>query len=165
MTSSRLFKAFALVSLLCVSAAVWLWHTTGEPPNHWLARIAITSLFAALVVGVVNPDTRPRMLMRFLAALFALFALIAFAADFSRPALDGQSRAAISLLQHLQTLAPSFVAALKRSVENTIGTFAWDPVLTSVLSLPASLIFFVLAAVAGILGRPRRRVRIFVNDY
>lgn len=165
MTSSRLLKAFVLVSLLCISAAVWSWHATGEPPNRWLARVAIASLFAALVIGVVDPDTRPRMLMRFLAALFALFALIAFAADVSRPALDGHSRAAISLLQHLQTLAPSFVAAVERSVEGSIGAFAWDPVLTSVLSLPASLIFFVLAIVAGILGRPRQRVRIFANDY
>jgi uncharacterized membrane protein YfcA len=165
MTSSRLLKSFVLVSVLCASAALWSWHTTGEPPSRWLVRIAFASLVAALVTGVVNPDTRPRMLMRFLAALFALFSLIAVAADVSRPALDGQSRAEISLLQHLQTLAPSFVTALERSVENSIGVFAWNPVLTSILSLPASLIFFVLAVAAGLLGRPRQRIRIFVNDY
>jgi hypothetical protein len=165
MTSSRILKAFVLVSLSCVVAALWLWHATGAPPARWLVHIAIASLFAALVTSIVNPDTRPRMLMRFLAALFALFALIAFAADVSRPALDGQSRAAISLLQHLQTFAPSFVTALERSVEGSIGAFAWNPVLTTALSLPASLIFFVLALAAGLLGRPRQRVRIFVNDY
>lgn len=165
MTSSRLFKAFVLVFLLCALAALWSWHTTGEPPSHWLVRGSIASLVAALVAGVVNPDTRPRMLMRFLAGLFALFSLIAFAADVSRPALDGQGRAAISLLQHLQMLAPTFVTALERSVEGSIGAFAWDPILTSVLSLPASFFFFVLAVIAGVLGRPRQRIRIFVNDY
>ena len=164
MTSSRLLKALAFLSLFCVVAAAWIWHATGEPPDHWLLRIAGTSFFAALIVAIVSPDTRPRMLMRFLAALFALFALIAFAADISRPAVDGQSQGAISLLQHLQTLAPSFVAALERSVEHSTSTFVWDPVLTSILSLPAWLIFLVLAIGAGFLGRPRRRVRIFAND-
>jgi hypothetical protein len=41
----------------------------------------------------------------------------------------------------------------------------WDPLLTSILGLPASLIFLMLAIAAGIAGRPRRRVQIFVNDY
>lgn len=165
MTSSQLLKALSLVFLVCVAAAAWIWHSTDEPPNHWWFRIAATSLFAALMVAVVGRDTRPRMLMRFLAALFALFALIAFAADISRPAMDGGTRGAISLLQHLQTLAPTFVAALERTVEHSTAPFVWDPLLTSILSLPAWLIFLALAAGAGFLGRPRQRVRIFVNDY
>lgn len=163
MTNSRLLKALALLSLFCVAAAAWIWHATGEPPNHWLLRIAGTSFFAALIVAIVSPDTRPRILMRFLAALFALFALIAFAADISRPAIEGQG--SISLLQHMQTLAPPLVAALERSVEHSIGAFVWNPVLISILSLPAWLIFLVLAVGAGLLGQPRRRVRIFANDY
>ena len=72
MTSSRLLKALAFLSLFCVVAAAWIWHATGEPPDHWLLRIAGTSFFAALIVAIVSPDTRPRMLMRFLAALFAV---------------------------------------------------------------------------------------------
>ena len=36
MTSSRLLKVFALLSLLSILAAVWLWHVTGEAPSHWL---------------------------------------------------------------------------------------------------------------------------------
>lgn len=165
MTTSRLLKAFALLSALCVSAAVWSWHVTHEPPDHWLVRVAVASFLATLVLGIVNPDTRPRMMLRFLAALFALFALIAFAGDVSRPAVDGQTRGALSLLYHLQTLAPAFVAALQRWVEHSIGPFGWDPVLTSLLSLPASWLFFLLAVGAGFLGRPRQRLRIFANDY
>jgi hypothetical protein len=165
MTSSRLLKALAFLSLSCVAAAAWIWHATGESPDRWLLRIAGASFFAALIVAIASPDTRPRMLMRFLAALFALFALIAFAADISRPVVDGQSQGAISLLQHMQTLAPSFVTAIERTIEHSTSTFVWDPVLTSILSLPAWLIFLAFAVGAGFLGRPRRRVRIFVNDY
>ncbi|HVZ05670.1 hypothetical protein [Hyphomicrobium sp.] len=165
MTSSRLLKAFALLSLLCASAAVWSWHSTHEWPDHWLVRIAVTSFLLTFVLGLVNPDTRPRMMLRFLAALFALCALMSFAADISRPASGEASRGALSLLHHLQTLAPAFVISFQHSVEHSIGEFAWNPVLTSILSLPASWIFFLLAVGAGFLGRPRQRVRVFANDY
>lgn len=165
MTSSRLLKALALLSIACVAAAAWIWHLTGEPPEPWILRLAATSFIAALIVGVVGRDTRPRLMMRFLAALFALFALLAFAADISRPAVDNANPGAISLLQHLRTLAPTFVNALEHSVERSAGSFLWDPILTSLLSLPAWLIFLVLSVGAGFLGRPRQRVRIFVNDY
>jgi hypothetical protein len=165
MTSSRLLKALALLSLSCMAAAAWIWHSTGEPPGHWLLRTATVSFFAALIVALVSADTRPRMLMRFLSALFALFALIAFAADISRPAMDGQAFGSMSLLQHMQALAPAFITALQHTIENSAGTAAWDPLITSVLSLPAWLIFLLLALGAGLLGRPRQRIRIFVNDY
>ena len=164
MTSSRLLRFFAVLSLLSTLAALWLWHATGEPPDRWLVRLSVAGFLAAVLTSLVDADTRPRVMLRFLAALFALFALIAFAADVSHPATGGQSLPAISLMQHLQELAPSFVAALERSISRSIGPFVWDPILTSILGLPASLIFLVLAIAAGFAGRPRRRVRIFVND-
>jgi hypothetical protein len=164
MTSSRLLKFFAILSLLSTLAALWLWHATGEAPDRWLVRLSVAGFAAALVTALVDVDTRPRLMLRFLAALFALFALIAFAADVSRPMTTGQRLPAISLMQHLQALAPSLVAAIEKSVSRSIDPFVWDPILTSVLGLPASLIFVVLALVAGFAGRPRRRVRIFVND-
>jgi hypothetical protein len=104
-------------------------------------------------------------MLRFLAALFALFTLIAFAADISRPTVEGSSGGAISLMQHLQTWSPAFVASLQRSATATINPFLWDPVLTSVLALPATMIFLLLTIGCGYLGRPRRRIRIFANDY
>lgn len=127
--------------------------------------MAVVAFLAALVVAIVNPDTRPRTMLRFLAALFALFALIAFAADISRPPVDGESLGATSLLQHLEMLAPSFVTTLQRSIGQGISPLLWNPILTSVLSLPAWVVFTLLAVASGFLGRPRRRVRIFANDY
>jgi hypothetical protein len=166
MTSSRLLKFFTGLSALSALWAFWLWHATGDAPDPWLIRLAGASFLGSMVLGLVDPVSRPRLMLRFLAALFALATLIALAADISRPpAEDGHSQGAISLMQHLQTLAPSLVAELERTVSRSIGPFAWDPVLTSVLALPASLIFLLLATAAGWLGRPRRRVRIFVNDH
>jgi hypothetical protein len=161
-TSSTFLKVFSVLAVLTAGAYAWLWFSTGEQPTGLLIRAAVASVLIALVAGLVNPDTRPRLMLRFLAALFALFALITFAADVSKPAADGAG--AISLLQHLHGLAPTFLTALEHSASHA-GQFLWDPVLTSVLSLPATMIFLVLAVVCGYLGRPRRRIRIFANDY
>ena len=165
MTTSRLLKFFAVLSLLSTLAALWLWYATGAPPTRWLIRLSVVSFFAALVTSLIDVDTRPRLMLRFLAALFALFALISLAADISRPAIAGENFTATSLMQHLQAVAPSFVAGLEKSVSRSVGPFFWDPILTSILGLPASLLFLLLAIAAGIAGRPRRRVHIFVNDY
>jgi hypothetical protein len=165
MTSSTLLKIFAGLAALFATAYFWLWYATGEQPNPWLIRLASGCFLIAFVMSFVNPDTRPRLMLRFLAALFSLLTLIAFAADISRPPVDGHSEGSISLLQHLQNLAPAFVAALERSVTHSIDPFFWDPVLTSILSLPATMIFLLLAIACGFLGRPRRRIRIFANDY
>ena len=114
MTTSRLLKFFAVLSLLSTLTALWLWYATGEPPTRWLVRFSVASFLAALVTSLIDVDTRPRLMLRFLAALFALFALISLAGDISRPTIAGEGFAATSLMQHLQALAPSFVEALEK---------------------------------------------------
>jgi hypothetical protein len=163
MTSSTLLKVFSALASASAAAYAWLWYSLGEPPTAWLVRFAAAAFLIALAAGVINRETRPRLMLRFLAALFALFTLISFAADVSRPRTDGEG--AISLLQHLHNLAPAFLSALERTVTHTIDALAWDPVMTTILSLPATMIFLLLAIACGYLGRPRRRVRIFANDY
>lgn len=165
MTSSVLLKIFAGLAALGVIAYGCLWYAAGEPSNSWLLRLALAAFLITLVMSVVNPETRPRLMLRFLAALFALFTLIAFAADVSRAPVDGAPGGPISLMQHLQTWSPAFVASLQRSATATIDPFFWDPVLTSILNLPGTVIFLLLTIACGYLGRPRRRIRIFANDY
>jgi hypothetical protein len=165
MTTSRLLKLFAVLSLLSTVAALWLWHATGEPPSRWLIRLSVASFFAALVTNLIDPETRPRLMLRFLAALFALLALISLAADVSAPTVASEGFVPMSLMQHLHASVPSFLAALEHSVSRSISPLAWDPVLTSILGLPASLLFLALSIVCGLAGRPRRRVQIFINDY
>jgi len=165
MTSSVLLKIFAGLAALSATAYGCLWYAAGEPNNGWLLRLALAAFLLTVVMSVVNPETRPRLMLRFLAALFALCTLIAFAADISRIPVDGTSPDSISLMQHLQSWAPAFLAALQRSVTSSTEPFLWDPVLTSILSLPGTVIFLLLTIACGYLGRPRRRIRIFANDY
>ena len=151
------------IALAAALAAFWSWRMSEGTPDHTFIRIAIASAIAATIVGLIGADTRPRLMLRFVAALFALVAVIAYAADFSRPP-GGENSGAVSLLQYLQNFAPVFVAAAKTTIERWFGSFMWDPVMTTVLSLPAYLLFLLLALAAGLAGRPRHRVQIFVND-
>ena len=164
MTSSVLLKIFAGLAALSATAYCCLWYAAGEQSNGWLLRLAVAAFLIALIMSVVNPETRPRLMLRFLAALFALCALIAFAADITQLPVEGTSPASISLMQHLESGAPAFLTSLERSV-TSIEPFLWEPVLTSLLSLPGTMMFLMLAIACGYLGRPRRRIRIFANDY
>ena len=99
------------------------------------------------------------------AALFALLGVIACAADFAigRPEAASAATSSFTLLDHLNSFAPSMVMSLEGGISRIAGAWAWNPLLTSILQLPAYLVFFILAIVAGLAGRPRRTVKIFVN--
>ena len=113
MSSSLLLKIFAFLSLAATGTAVGLWYTTGEPPPPWMLQVSLAFFVAALVTGLIGTETRPRLMLRFLAALCALFAAIALAADISA---QGGVFGATSLMGHLEQFAPSLLASIKTSV-------------------------------------------------
>lgn len=162
MTSQRLLKFLFLVSFGATMTALWLWRSTGEPPSPWLIRGAIAAFGAGFVVFVVSDVTRPRLMLRFLASLFALIAVIAFAADFSHAGTNGGFNAT-SLMSHWNDFAPSMLASAKTAVLRSPVSLVWDPVLTTLLASPTFVIFAALAFWSGIASRPRREIRIFVN--
>ena len=164
MTSSRIFKLLVLCSGLAALASLWPWYTAGEPVDRLFLRVAAGILVIALLVGLVGADTRPRLMLRFLAALFALAAVIAYAADVSGAAGTTNVTSG-SLLQYMQNFAPVLLAATQRTIEHWGGSTLWDPVLTSILSIPAYVTFLLLALAAGLASRPRHRVQIFINDH
>lgn len=163
MTSQRLMKLFALVALGAVLATFYLWRTTGDDPSPWLIRLALASFFVAFVLFVVNPHTRPRIMLQFLAALFATMALFTFAADYSATPSAGGGFTSSSLLERLNDFAPSLVASSREAIVSALGQAVWDPVLTTLLGMPAYLFFLILGALAGYAGRYRRDVQIFIN--
>ena len=162
MTSQRLLKVLAFLSLIATTAALVLWRQTGVAADPWLIKFSIGTFVAALLVGLVGDETRPRVMLRFLAALFALVAVIAFAADFSHFGAAKPGFAATSLMARLSELAPSLLAGAKGAVMRS-APMLWEPVLTTLLGLPTFIIFGALAAFMGFAGRPRREIRIFVN--
>ncbi len=160
--SQRLLKLFALVSVVLTVAALYIWRTTGEGAP-WLVRAAAASFAAALLVGLIAAETRPRLMLRFLAALFALIAVIALASDISHALTGGGHLSATSLFGHITDLSPSLLAALRSGTIRMAGATAWDTFALLLLSLPTFVIFGLLAALAGYAGRPREEVRIYIN--
>ena len=150
------------MAVLATLAALIVWRSTEEPPPFWLQLIAMASGIAALVIALVSKHTRPRLMLRFLAALFALLAVIAFASDWTIARSGAGDVGSASLLDHLTTFTPSLIASIKNSTSE-MNSVLWDPVLTSVLNLPAWLLFAILAILSGYAGRPRHQVRIFIN--
>lgn len=163
MSSQRLLKLLALISISATLGALWMWRTTGAAPSPWLLRTSLVSFAAAVVVGVCAGATRPRLMFRFLSMLFALIAVIAFAGDFSHAGSDGRlGFKATSLMNHLEEFVPSTLASLKGSISR-VGAMLWDPLLTVLLGFPTFVVFGTLALGCGFASRPRERVRIFIN--
>lgn len=161
MTSQRFLKLLSLISLIATLSAITIWRQTGDAPSPWLIQLAISALAAALVVFVIDRETRPRFMLQFLAALFATMAVFAFAADFTAAHAKGFHSTA--LLERLNDFAPSLASSVKNGVTRALGLATWDNVVAPLFGLPAYLFFAVLAFVSGYAGRPRREVQIFIN--
>lgn len=161
MSSQRLFQVLLFIVFAATSGAFWLWRTTGEPPPTWLNRAIFVLVTAATAVFLVSDTLRPRLMLRFLASLFALIAAIAIVSDFSHAAATGFK--ATSMMSHWNDFAPSLLASSKNALSRTPLSFLWDPVLTTLFGYPTFLIFAGLALLTGLASRPRREVRIFVN--
>ncbi len=160
MSSSLLLKIFAFLSLVATGSAVGLWYSSGEPPPSWMLQVSLGFFIAALATGLIGAETRPRLMLRFLAALCALIAAIALAADISA---HGGVFGATSLLGHLEQFAPSLLASIKASVARMLGDGLWDSVTVTVMGIPTFLFFSLLALFCGYAGRPRRMISVFVN--
>ncbi|MGL4398002.1 MAG: hypothetical protein ACRCS9_15810 [Hyphomicrobium sp.] len=161
MINQRLLKLLTLLALAIAVFAGFEWSSTGVAPASWVFKALAAALVAMAIVAIVGPATRPRLMMRFLSALFALLAAITFIADI--PVDDAGPSASRSLLDHIAVLAPSLGEGLQNTVVRTFSPTMWDPVLKSILGQPAWLLFGVLALLFGIAGRPRRTVGIYVN--
>ena len=102
-------------------------------------------------------------MLRFLAMLFAMIAVIAFAGDFAHSGTDGSiGFKSTSLMGHLEEFVPLLLASVKASVSRS-SPLLWDPLLTGLFGFPTFVVFGALAAACGFSSRPREHVRIFIN--
>jgi len=102
-------------------------------------------------------------LLRFLAGVFLLVAVIAAVNDVTRSMAAGARVPPVSTHDHWSRLAPVTLAAARNSVQRKAHPLVWDPVLVSVLRLPAWGLFGLLGGVLAYAGRRRREVNIFAN--
>lgn len=101
--------------------------------------------------------------LRFLASLFLLVAVVAFVADVTGPLTGAAPFAATSLGRHWQEFAPSTYVAAREAISKGPAPWAWSIVVSSIIAVPTFILFAALGLVAGYAGRRRRRINIYVN--
>jgi hypothetical protein len=101
--------------------------------------------------------------LRFLASLFLLAAVLAFAADSTQMLSGTGPFKSTSFAQHWQDLAPTTLARARDALSTGQASFLWPYLVEPLIALPSFLLFGLLAALTGYIGRRRRRVEIFVN--
>jgi hypothetical protein len=101
--------------------------------------------------------------LRFLASLFALIAVVALVADMT-PALDGTGVfKAHSVIGYWTELAPASLVATRANIDAMTFPWVWNPLVLSVLGVPMSILFAGLAVACGYLGRRREQMKVHVN--
>ncbi len=113
----------------------------------------MNSGFASMVKG----------LLRFLAGVFLLVAVIAAVNDVTRSMSAATRLPAVSTYEHWSKLAPVTLAAARNAVQRRTHPLVWDPALVWVLQLPAWGLFGVVGMLFAYAGRRRREVNIFAN--
>ena len=101
--------------------------------------------------------------LRFLASLFLLIAVVALVSDVTRAGEGDGTFAASSIAKHWAAVAPGSLQSAKAIVSRTTHPLVWDTLVASVIDVPAFVLFGVLALLCGIAGRRRERLDIFVN--
>ncbi len=100
--------------------------------------------------------------LRLLAWLFLLLAVIALVSDLTRANATG-TFVHTSLYAYWELQAPQSLASFARFVQRTLHARLWDPVLVRVLVLPAWGVLGALGLLLGVLARKKRRVNIYAN--
>lgn len=100
--------------------------------------------------------------LRFLGGLLLLLAVVILVADITNSGGSPLSGLTISTAKHWAGLAPSLLAATQKSVQ-AISPILWDPLLKSLLAIPAWGVFASFGALLTYLGRRRRRINIYTN--
>lgn len=101
--------------------------------------------------------------LRFLASLFLLIAVVALVSDFTRAATRGETFVASSIASHWGAVAPGSLQSAKTVVSRATHPLVWNPLVTSVIEMPAFVLFGGLGLLCGIAGRRRERLNVFVN--
>lgn len=101
--------------------------------------------------------------LRFLAGLLLLAAVIAFIDD-ATPWISSFGPFAVTPLgTHWQEIAPNSLEAARQAVGGSAVAFVWDGVIAPLLRIPTFALFGFLGALFGWLGRHRKRVNVFAN--
>lgn len=133
--------------------------------NFFLVHAAIVLPLAVALLLLVSSSARAvfKTLLRVLARPLLIVAVIALAYDGTRTLAGGSGLVMTSVADHLASLAPKSMDAIRALVSSRLHPVLWDHAIAPLVRLPAWLFAGVLGLLLGWIGRRRRDVRIFVN--
>jgi hypothetical protein len=102
-------------------------------------------------------------LLRFLAGVFVMVAVMAAVNDVTRSLAAAQRVPAVSTYEHWSKLAPVTLAAARSTVQRKAHPLVWDPAIVKVLQLPAWGLFGLVGVLLAYAGRRRRQINVFAN--
>ena len=101
--------------------------------------------------------------LRFISAVLLVAATVALTIDVTRWQTANDGPMFKSLAAHIRTAAPATLDNVGLAVSNALHPLVWDPVLTTILAVPAWMLLLLLAIAIGYATRERRQVNIFIN--
>lgn len=133
--------------------------------NFFLVHAAIVLPIAIALTLLVSSTARSaiKMLLRLVARLLLIAAVVAIAYDGSRTLAGGSSLVITSLGDHWTAMHPASIEGFRKLIVGKAHPVLWESAVRPVLRLPAWLVAGVLSLLLGWLGRRRRKVSIFVN--
>ena len=102
-------------------------------------------------------------IFKFLGSWLLAGAALTFINDVTRGLPAGARFTFLSMRGLWQLCHDGSLTAAQGAIQRGLHPLAWDPVLTSVLKLPAWFLLGVLGLALCALGRQRRRVQLFTN--
>jgi hypothetical protein len=104
------------------------------------------------------------IVLRFIGTVFLLLAVVAATADLTRAHQQQLAHTTFtSIGKHWEDLAPQSLKAARTTVQTKVSSFVWDPLISSVIGLPAWVSFGGLGRFCLYVGRRRRRIDIYAN--
>jgi hypothetical protein len=113
-------------------------------------------------VAQMTPQITPRLsmaILRFLAGVFLLIAVIALAFDATRQG----GFVVTSLYDSWRNVAPQSVAAAQSALSRSSHPLVWEYGVKSLLAMPAWGLFGTIGLLLAYAGRRRKRVNVFAN--
>jgi len=103
------------------------------------------------------------LILRVLSGVFLLAATIALISEATRAQLGVPGAPFTPLLTQLAESTPVLLSSLEKMIRN-VHAYLWDPLLLSILQLPAWVSLGSIGLVLGWLGRRRpQSIRVFTN--
>lgn len=103
------------------------------------------------------------LLLRLIGVWLMLLAVVALVYDGTRILANNGAIVFTSLGEHWYSVHPASLNVSQAAIERHVAPFLWDPVITTILLLPAWIVVGGLGALFYLLGYRRKKLDVFTN--